>query len=203
MDGLPAPERIGAALALALALASPAAGAEPFQSVIAVENARVSCSAGSADYISACQSSFTSLLGKNGLPVFDRCFSLRGGRQCDLDTNLGVPLGTFRPLFQLVFLVFGLPLRDRLDQVFQALGMRDQLAPSMTLRSSSSLSFVSEICSTLPFPVNSESPASTLSPVALRTSTNMAEQPGLKLSAKLFIMALSMPMSVNYQGLKY
>ena len=57
---------------------------------------------------------------------------------------------------------------------------------SITLRNASSLSFASEVCNTLPLPVNSFRPASTLSPVALRTSTNTAAQPGGKLSAGEF-----------------
>ena len=59
---------------------------------------------------------------------------------------------------------------------------------SITLRNASSLSFASEVCNTLPLSVNSSRPASTLSPVALRTSTNTntAAQPGEKLSAGEF-----------------
>src|SRR5271157_179660 len=56
--------------------------------------------------------------------------------------------------------------------------------PSMNLRNSSSLSLVNEVCSTRPLPANGLSPSRTLSGVDLRTSTNSAEQPDVRVAPR-------------------
>ena len=65
---------------------------------------------------------------------------------------------------------------------------RGQAAFSMTLRSSSSLSLVSDVCNTLPLPVNSESPASTLSARGLAHEHEQGRATGLEARGELFIM---------------
>ena len=58
---------------------------------------------------------------------------------------------------------------------------------SMKARSSSSLSLVSEVCSTRPLPAKALRPSSTLSGVDLRTSTKRAELPGVIVPPRSFM----------------